>query len=157
MPLRLSLALALCLAATVARAGSVEDLFRGLIDRHKADGKTILALPAGATKEITKPVLAARADGLKLGRDQIAMFVAPGCRTCTVAAERLKKRGFEVELLDLSKSATAREAFQLIGAKGVPTVVYGQKMLGGWSDKLFDRMLKDDIQQKIEEQRGTGA
>lgn len=147
----------LSLAAASAQAGAVEDLFRGLIDKHKAGGKTIAALPAGGTKEITKPALAERADGLKLGRDQIAMFVTPGCRTCTAAAERLKKRGFEVEILDITKSATAREAFQLSGAKGVPTVIYGGRMLGGWSDKLFDRMLKDDVQQKIEEQRGTGA
>lgn len=157
MSLRLPLALVLCLAAAAAQAGAIEDLFRGLIDRYKADGKTILAPPAGGTREITKPVLSTRADGLQLGRDQIAMFVRPGCRTCTVAVERLKKRGFDVEILDLSKSATAREAFQLSGAKGVPTVIYGQRMLGGWSDKLFDRMLKDDIQQKIQEQRGTGA
>jgi glutaredoxin len=144
-------------AATAARAGTIEDLFRGLIDRYKAEGKTILALPAHGVQEITTPVLAARADKLELGRDQIAMFVAPRCRTCSEAAERLKKRGFAVEILDISKGATAREAFQLSGAPGVPTVIYGQKMLGGWSDRLFDRMLKDDIQQKAEEQRGTGA
>jgi glutaredoxin len=155
---RLPVLFALCLAAaTAARAGAIEDLFRGLIDRYKGEGKTILALPAGGAKEITTPVLSARADGLKLGRDQIAMFVAPGCRSCSAAAERLKKRGFHVEILDLSKSATAREAFQLSGAPGVPTVIYGQKMLGGWSDRLFDRMLKDDFLQKDAEQRVTGA
>ncbi len=155
--MRLLIAALLSLAAAAAQAGSVEDLFRGLIDKHKASGKTIAALPAGSTKEITKPALADRADGLKLGRDQIAMFVTPGCRTCTAAADRLRKRGFEVEILDITRSATARDAFQLSGARGVPTVIYGGRMLGGWSDKLFDRMLKDDIQQKIQEQRGTGA
>jgi glutaredoxin len=158
MSFRLPVLFALCLAATGAGAGVVEDLFRGLIDKYKAEGKTILSVvPAGGAREITTPVLAERADGLNLGRDQIAMFVTPGCRTCTKAAERLKKRGFAVEILDLSRSTTAREAFQLSGAKGVPTVIYGQKMLGGWSDKLFDRMLKDEVQKKIEEQKGTGA
>lgn len=157
MSLRVLPAIVLCLAAGAAQAGVIEDLFRGLIDRYKADGKTILAPPAGGMREITQPVLADRADGLQLGRDQIAMFVRPGCRTCTVAAERLKKRGYHVEILDLSQSATAREAFQLSGAKGVPTVIYGKRMLGGWSDKLFDRMLKDDFLEKTEEQRGTGA
>lgn len=155
--MRLLIAALFAVATAGAQAGGVEELFRGLIDKHKASGKTIAGLPAGGARELTKPELAQRADGLKLGRDQIAMFVTPGCRTCSVAAERLKKRGFEVELLDLSKSATAREAFQLSGAKGVPTVIYGGRMLGGWSDKHFDRLLKDDVQQKIEEQRGTGA
>ena len=156
--MRLPLIAAVLIAtAGAAQAGAVEDLFRSLIDKVKASGRTIAALPAGGTTEITRPVLAERADGLKLGRDQIAVFVTPGCRTCTAAVDRLKKRGFDVEVLDLSTSATARDAFQLSGAKGVPTVVYGSRMLGGWSDKLFDRLLKDDVQQKIEEQRGTGA
>ena len=71
--------------------------------------------------------------------------------------DQCKKRGFEVEVLDITTNAVARDAFNLSGAKGVPTILAGKQMLGGWSDKHFDRLLKDDIQQKIQEQRGTGG
>lgn len=151
-------AILLSVVTSMAQAGPVEDAFRGLIDRLKAGGTALpsRALPSIGT-EITKPVIGPRADGLELGRDQYAIFVAPWCRTCDVAVKRLKKRGFSVEVLDITTNAVARDAFNLSGAKGVPTILAGQQMLGGWSDKHFDRLLKDDIQQKIQEQRGTGG
>jgi glutaredoxin len=152
------IAAVLVAATTLAQAGPIEDLFRGLIERQKTDKKWIATLPLSAmAHEITTPVIAPRADGLDLGRDRYAIFVAPRCRTCTMAVERLKQRGFNVEVLDLASSVTAREAFELTGAKGVPTVLAGKSMMGGYSDKVFNRLLKQDIQQKIDEQRGTGA
>lgn len=155
---RTVIAAMLCAASTLAAAGPIEDLFRGLIDRHKNERKWVATLPISSmANEITTPVIAPRADGLELGRDQYAIFVAPRCRTCTMALDRLKQRGFKVEVLDLATSATAREAFELTGAKGVPTVLAGKQMMGGYSDKLFTRLLKQDIQQKVDEQRGTGA
>lgn len=155
---RLPVLFALCLAAaTAARAGAIEDLFRGLIDRHKAEGKTILARPLGLmAKEITQPEVMPRNDGLMLGERQIAVFVAPGCRTCVTATERLRKRGWKFEELNIGTSSTAREAFELAGAKGVPTVLLGRHMMAGYSDRMFDRLLKTDIQRTIQQQQGTG-
>ena len=158
MRVRLLLPLVLGLCATIAQAGVIEDLFRKLIDQRKTAQSWVPkgALPAMA-HELTKPEIADRQDGLDLGREQYAIFVAPRCRTCDAAVARLKQRGFKVEVLDLAKSQTAREAFELSGAKGVPTVLAGKRMLGGWSDKHFDRLLKSDIQDKMNEQQGTGA
>lgn len=147
-----------CLLAVPAQAGTIEDLFRQWIDGARAQGKTILAVPHGAAvREITQPVVAPRTDTLALGEGQVAVFVAPGCRSCPATLERLKKRGWKVEVLDLGKSQTAREAFQATGAQGVPTVLMGRHLMGGYSDKMFDRLVKADLQQKMEAQRGTGA
>ena len=85
------------------------------------------------------------------------MFVQPGCRSCDAAAKRLAQRGWKVELLDLSRSATARDAFRLSGATGAPTVLFGKHMLSGYTDALFDRLLKLDFQQRALEQKGEGA
>jgi glutaredoxin len=147
-----------CLLAASAQAGTIEDLFRQWIDGARAKGKTILAVPLGSgVREITQPVITPREDSLALGEGQVAVFVAPGCRSCPATLERLKKRGWKIEVLDLGKSVTAREAFQATGAAGVPTVLMGRHMMGGYSDRMFDRLLKTDLQQKMNAQQGTGA
>ncbi len=158
MRLRLLLPLVFCLAASSASAGVIEDLFRRLIDQRKS---TLNWLPNGAlpqmAHEITKPVITERKDGLVLGQSQYAIFVAPRCRTCDAAVTSLRKRGYKVEVLDLAASATAREAFELTGATGVPTVLAGRRMLGGWSDKAFTGLLVAEQLEWERAQRGTGA
>jgi glutaredoxin len=158
MRTRLLLPLMLCLAASAASAGGIEDLFRKLIDQRKTIQNWIPqgALPLMA-HEITQPEVGIRQDGLQFGRDQYAIFVSPRCRTCDAAVARLKQRGFHVEVLDLASSATAREAFELSGAKGVPTVLAGKRMLSGWSDAYFDRLIRSDFQDKANAQQGNGA
>jgi glutaredoxin len=158
MRIRVLLPLLLGLGVATAQAGVIEDLFRKLIDQRKTAQGWVPqgALPQMA-HELTKPEIAERRDGLSLGREQYAVFVAPRCKTCDAAVARLKQRGFNVEVLDLAASQTAREAFELSGAKGVPTVLVGKRMLGGWSDGLFDRLLKSDYQDRIQQQQGTGA
>ena len=155
---RLFLSLLPALTAGTASAGVVEDLFRKLIDRRKSAQSW---MPQGVlplmANELTTPEILDRNDGLDLGRDQYAIFVSPRCRTCDAALSRLKQRGIKVEVLDLATSQTAREAFELSGAKGVPTVLVGRRMLGGWSDKHFDRLRKSDFQDKANAQQGTGA
>jgi len=151
---RLLIAALLGALTGLAQAGVIEDLFRGWIDRAKQDKKWTASLPLSAmANEISQPAILPRADGLSLGRDQYAIFVAPRCRSCTTTVERLRQRGYDVEVLDLATSQTAREAFELIGAKGVPTVLAGKQMMGGYSDKLFDRLIRNDMQDKINSQR----
>lgn len=158
MRVRMLSPLLMALCAATAQAGVIEDLFRKLIDQRKTTQSWVPqgALPQMA-HELTRPEIVDRKDGLDLGREQYAIFIGPRCRTCDAAVARLKQRGFKVEVLDLAASQTAREAFELTGASGVPTVLAGKRMLGGWSDKHFDRLLKSDIQDKIGAQQGTGA
>ena len=158
MTARLMVVLCLLTASLTAHAGPVEDLFRRLIEQRQASGQVLPGLPlANRVPEVTKPMILPRNDGLELGREQIAMFVQPGCRSCDAAAKRLAQRGWKVELLDLSRSATARDAFRLSGATGAPTVLFGKHMLSGYTDALFDRLLKLDFQQRALEQKGEGA
>lgn len=146
------------LAVTAAQAGGIEDLFRRLIDQRKQAQNWVPAGPLSQmAHELRTPEIADRKDGLVLGRDQYAIFVAPRCRTCDAAIERLRQRGFRLEVLDLASSPTAREAFELSGAKGVPTILAGKRMLGGYSDQHFDRLLKDDILDKSRAMQGQGA
>jgi len=39
----------------------------------------------------------------------------------------------------------------------VPTLLAGKRMLGGYSDPYFDRLLRSDFQDKANAQQGTGA
>jgi glutaredoxin len=158
MIVRLFFLACLCAASTVASAGPVEDLFRRLIEQRQAAGQWVPGVALGPrVPEVTKPMILPRNDGLELGREQVAMFVQPGCRSCDAAAKRLAARGWKVELLDLGESATAREAFRLSGATGAPTVLFGKHMLSGYTDALFDRLLKLDFQQRARQQQGEGA
>lgn len=158
MRIRVLLPLLLGLGVATAQAGVIEDLFRKLVDQRKtAQGWLPQGLLPQMAHELTRPEISERQDGLDLGREQYAIFVAPRCRTCDAAVARLKQRGFKVEVLDLAASKTAREAFELSGAKGVPTVLVGKRMLGGWSDKHFDRLLKSDYQDRINTQARDGA
>lgn len=158
MRLRTLAPVVLVLMATAAQAGVIEDLFRRLIDQRKQAQQW---LPQGAlpqmAHELARPEILDRQDGLVLGRDQYAIFVAPRCRSCDAAIARLRQRGFQLEVLDLATSATAREAFELSGARGVPTILAGKRMLGGYSDPHFDRLLKDDILDKSKAMQGQGA
>ena len=145
-------------AAPLAQAGGVEDSFRGFIDRMKANGQRISALPLGAAqREITTVSVAKRVDTLPLGREQYVIFVAPGCRSCAGAVKWLQGSGLNVEVLDLSRSVTAREAFALTGAKGVPSVLVGARLMQGWNQRRFEQSIAEDFNDKGQAQQGQGA
>jgi glutaredoxin len=155
LPVLLGLGLS---ALSPASAGVIEDMFRKLIDQRKSSQSWIpQGLRPQSTRELFAPEISDRADGMQIGRDQYAIFVAPRCRTCLEAIARLRERGFHVEIFDVSRSEIAREAFEISGARGVPTILAGKRMLGGWSDKHFDRLIKSDFQDKANAQQGTGA
>jgi glutaredoxin len=152
------LALSLSALASPASAISLEDLFRGAIDKQKAGGKAVREVPlAGIGPEITKASLSQRSDALPAGREVYVVFTRPGCKSCDTAIERIRKQGYKPELLDVSKSATAREAYGLVGAQGLPTVLVGRYRLNGYSDKLFVRALTDAINDRTADQKGSGA
>jgi glutaredoxin len=148
------------LMATQAQAGAIEDKFKAFIDALKARGQTITqGLPAlGGVPEVKVATLTLRTDALPLGRKDYVVFVANGCVSCTDIVERLRRKGLPViEVLNVSTSATAREAFGLTGAKGVPAVLVGKQLLTGYSDALAERALIDDNQEKESGSVGQGA
>ncbi len=146
------------LGAPVAHAGGIEDAFRGFIARLQAAGQRVMEAPVLRTsREIVRPEAAMRTDSLPLGEREVAVFVEAGCRTCQFAVNDLRALGWRIEVFDLSTSALARQSYALTGAKGVPAVLVGRRILSGYSRQLFQEQQIDDLQKKGDEQRGTGA
>jgi glutaredoxin len=156
MRLRLAaLSVLLAALAAPASAGSVEDAFRGYLDRLKSMGQELRSRVD--TRTVSKPTLTKRVDQLPLGRSEYAVFVSPGCSRCDAAVEDMRRRGLAFDVLDLSRNDTAREAFALTKAKGVPAVMVGPYLLTGWDKKLFEKAIKLEAQEKIQQNQGQGA
>ena len=156
-PCRAALATAL-LAASAAHAGPIEDAFRGFLDRMRGEGQQLREPPASqSTREVKQHGFANRTDQLPLGRNQVAVFVDNGCRSCPGAVEDLKKRGFHVEVFNLTTSQQARQTFALTGAKGVPAVLYGTVVMSGFSPKLLQQAMAQDAANEGNASRGQGS
>ena len=151
-------ALLACALALPAQAGRVEDSFRGFIDQLKQRGGAITELRQGlGSLEVVTPVLEPRVDELPLGRGEYALFVAPGCRACNAAVAYLKAKGRHFEVLDISRSQTAREAYALAQGHGLPLVLVGSQRLTGWNERLFKDAIRKDILDTTRQQQGQGA
>jgi glutaredoxin len=152
-----ALVLGAALASPVA-AGPVEDAFRGFIDQLRGQGRTIAeALVGQRWQQVRTPVLEPRVDELPLGRGLIAVFVAPGCLDCREALEHLQRRGRKIEVLDLSTSRTAREAYALAEGHGLPLVLIGSQRLTGWNKRLYEEAVRRSITDEAAGQQGQGA
>jgi hypothetical protein len=139
-------------------AGPIEDRFREFIDRLRAQGQTIGESMLGDRwQAVRTPVLERRVDALPLGRGMYAVFVVPGCSDCREAVEHLRKGGRVVEVLDLSSSKTAREAYKLADGQGLPLLLIGNQKLTGWNKRLFEQAVRRSITDESDAQRGTGA
>jgi glutaredoxin/uncharacterized protein YdbL (DUF1318 family) len=146
------------LAAAPAHAGPIDDAFRGFLDRMRGEGQTLRGVPQlGATREVKKLEFNKRTDNLPLGQKQIAVFVDNGCRSCNGAVADLKKRGFHVEVFNLSTSESARQSFALTGAKGVPAVLIGTQVMSGYSDKLLQNAMAQDAAEQGNAMQGQGS
>lgn len=153
--------LPLVLMATMAmpaQAGRIEDAFRGFLERLRggAPMAEVLRQP-WAQPEVRVPELAPRVEELPLGQHEYAVFVAPGCRGCEQALAYLRERKLAFEVLDVTRSATAREAFRLTGAQGLPVVLVGKQRITGWSERLFKMALRDQVQDALRQAQGDGA
>lgn len=158
--MRTVITLALGLAIGLARpasAGPVEDAFAAFIDRLRAQGQAIVegAMPGG-WRDARTAALEPRVDTLPLGREQYVIFVAPGCLACRDALAALDKRRFKVEVLDVTRSKTAREAYALAQGQGLPMMLVGGQRLTGWSPRLFDEAIRRAVRDAATQQ-GQGA
>lgn len=145
-------------AALPARPASIEDTFRAHLDRLRAAGRAVREAPlALGQREITRPVLHPRVDDLPLGRDQYVVFVAPGCRSCSVAVQQLRDKGLQLAVLDIARSATAREAFAHVGGQGVPTLLVGNYRLSGYSQKAFNQAVVQGATDYGQQMKGQGS
>jgi hypothetical protein len=142
----LAATLALGTLLAPAHAASLEENFRTFIGRLKADGK--FQMPqwgAAGVPLVTTPSIELRTDTLPLGRNQYVLFVANGCQPCAGVPERVRKMGLgEVIVMNLSTNATAREAFALTKAKGVPALLSTKRIMSGYSDAMMERLVIDE-------------
>lgn len=145
-------------AAPAVHAGPIEDAFRGFLDRLRGQGQALRETPLlQSTREVKTRSLDKRTDKLPLGEREVAVFVDNGCRSCKGAVEDLRKRGFNVEVFNLSTSQTARQTFALTGAKGVPAVLLGSKVLSGYSPDLLKRALVEQATESGNAMQGQGS
>ena len=136
----------------LAQAGGLEDAWRRFFEQHPR-AATIVRPPAMA--EVTQPTVALRTDNLPLGKNEYAVFVAPGCRVCTEAVAGLRATGANVAVLDVTRSDTARQAWLATGARGLPVSIVGRHLITGWSRAAFDRAIIGNMHEEMREQQGS--
>lgn len=72
---------------------------------------------------------------------RVTLFVAPGCKWCTVAKNYFKKKQIRYKLIDVSKDPKAARDCQSHGCRGVPVVLIGSQWIGGFDQKKIDKAL----------------
>lgn len=88
------------------------------------------------------PHIMNRVDNLPLGRRTVVVFVAAGCRQCLEAVEDARTAsGAGLEVLDVTANSMARDAFNAMGPRGLPTTVAGSQMLVGRDPNLLRSVL----------------
>ena len=74
--------------------------------------------------------------------DFMVVFVGPNCADCAAAvADARSVAAAQVEVLDISGSATAREAFALTRATGLPATMAGTQILVGRQPTMLQSMV----------------
>lgn len=141
-----TLALLLGSVAGVARAESLEQRFRSFLDRLRSQGRELIESRMGGLNEARTPTITRRNDTLPLGQGELAIFVAPGCRSCNDAMARLRQLKLQFDVLDLSKSATARQSHALLGSPGLPVILMPTQMLVGYTAAKLNEALALDQQ-----------
>lgn len=155
---RMFVATLLVVSSAPAWAGSIEDAFRGFIERLRGAGQTVQEYRQSSLfQEVRVPELTLRSDKLPLGRGQYALFVTPGCGGCIAAERYLRGQGLNVEVFDVSRSTTAREAYGLVQGQGFPLLLVGSQRMTGWNERLFKEAMVKDIQHQATQMQGQGA
>ncbi len=122
----------------LAQASSLEERWRAFLDKNP---KFASALSTSGIPDAAKPVVRQRTDMLPLSTNEYVVFVAPGCRQCSAAVKGVKGSGADVKVMDISRSRTAREAFEATGAKHLPASLIGNQLIVGWSRQAYERAM----------------
>ncbi|MBQ0930113.1 hypothetical protein KAK07_07510 [Ideonella sp. 4Y16] len=141
-----TLALLLGSLAGAARAESLEQRFRGFLDKLRSQGRQLIESRLPGLNEARTPTITRRTDNLPLGQGELAVFVAPGCRLCNDAMAQLRKLKVQFDVLDLGKSATARQSHALLGSPDLPVILMPTQMLVGYTAAKLNEALALDQQ-----------
>jgi glutaredoxin-like YruB-family protein len=85
--------------------------------------------------------LRAAAPGGKAGGKQVVMYTTSHCPACKAAKQYMAQKGIRYQEIDVEASREANEAFQKLGARGVPLIMVGDKKMEGFNSQELDRML----------------
>jgi glutaredoxin len=67
----------------------------------------------------------------------VLLYTSRSCAHCRRAKAFLEAQGIPFSELDVGRSAKARKALERLGARGVPTLVIGDRRLDGFSEQAF--------------------
>lgn len=74
----------------------------------------------------------------------VKLYTAPGCQPCDSARELLNKRGVPFSEVSISGEPDKLEELQkTTGISGVPALVVGRHVQGGFEDAIYHRMLDE--------------
>ncbi|MBQ0959017.1 hypothetical protein KAK06_08595 [Ideonella sp. 4Y11] len=138
-----------------ARAETIEQRFRGFLDRLRSQGRQLLESPLKGVTEVRQPVITQRTDKLPLGTGSFAIIVGPGCLSCRQAVEHLRSSKIRFEVLDMASSDTARQTHALLGASGVPVILLPTQMMVGFTVAKFNEAMALDSQKQMNDTAGS--
>lgn len=149
--------LALLLGGLVgsARAESLEQRFRGYLERLRSQGRQLIESPIRGLSEVRQPVITQRTDKLPLGTGDYAVIVGPGCLSCRQAVEHLRSKKIDFAVLDMATSETARQTHALLGARGVPVILLPTQMMVGFTPAKFNEAMALDQQKQMNDNAGS--
>lgn len=137
----------------LVQAGGLEDAWRRFLDQNP---RLAPAMPSGlTTPDVAQPAVIKRTDALPLGKNEYVVFVAPGCRRCSEAVAGLRATGANVEVLDVTRSRTAQEAWRITGVRGLPVSLVGRYLIAGWSRPAFEQAMVANVQDETREAQGN--
>ena len=74
----------------------------------------------------------------------IKIYSTPTCHYCAVAKDYLKDKNIPFEVIDVKEDLKAREHMkQISGQMGVPVIDVDGKIMSGWDEEKFNRLLID--------------
>ncbi len=73
----------------------------------------------------------------------VTLYSAVWCGQCKVARRSLQKQGIQFREVDIDDGSTAAEDFKKSGPRGVPVIVAGNRMMTGFSEGSFKRLMLD--------------
>ena len=74
----------------------------------------------------------------------IKIYSTPTCHYCAVAKDYLKDKNIPFEVIDVKEDLKAREHMkQISGQMGVPVIDVDGKIMSGWDEEKFNRLMID--------------
>ena len=78
------------------------------------------------------------------GPPTVVIFTMDFCPSCMAAKRWFREHDISFHELNVDQSETARERFERIGGRGIPTILVDDKRVEGFSEPRLRRLLQPD-------------